>query len=263
MQQIFEQLGDQRMLADSLHWESIWAARYSTYEHATETRQRSMDLRQKGRNQTVYFWCIFEMGDVHRIFGNHLKAREFYEEARRSFERIQLILGLGYCQRGLGDLDLQEGRYADALQHYQSFYAYAAQDNHLWSMVQASAKLALANAHLDEIEQARRDLFHCLDPLFLGRDSGLELMGFLAEAQCLFEEGKFEAAVALAGFITENPLTWNESRHLARAMLARLEDKLDEAAYQEATHRMQGMDVHQVTTAWLAGYEAQGADQTA
>jgi tetratricopeptide (TPR) repeat protein len=259
MQRVFEQIGDQHMLAVGLHWESIWAARYSTYEHSTETRQRSTDLSQKSRNQTIYFWNLYEFGEIHRIFGNFPKALEYYEEAHHYFERINLLLGLGYYQRALGDLAMQVGRYAEARRHYQVFQSYAEQDNHIWSMVQAYLKLAWANAHLGELEQARTALYNCLNPLRMGHDAGSELMAYLAEVRCLAEEKDFERAVALATFVAENPFSWKETSDLARAMLAELADELEEETFQAATSLLQGRDVRQLSAAWLADYEANHA----
>jgi tetratricopeptide (TPR) repeat protein len=139
---IFEQLGRQYMVMGNLFWEGLWAIRYSTYEHALEMRQRLVDYRQYIRRDSSYIWNIYELGDVHRIYGYKKKALECYEEARTYFERINVVLGLGYCQRGMGDIAMQEGRYADALKHYQAYRSYAERDNHAWSMAQASARLA-------------------------------------------------------------------------------------------------------------------------
>jgi tetratricopeptide (TPR) repeat protein len=220
-----------------------------------ETRQRSADLSQKAGNQTNYFWNLYEFGEIHRIFGNFPKALEYYEAAHHNFERINLLLGLGYCQRALGDLAMQAGHYAEARQHFQAFQSYAEQDNHIWSMVQGYVKLAWANAHLGELEQARTDLYNCLNPLRMGHDAGSELMAYLAEVRCLAEEKKFDRAVALAAFVAENPFTWKETGDLAKAMLTDLADQLDEETFQAASSRLQGQDIRQLTAAWLADYE--------
>src|SRR3990172_2823199 len=79
----------------------------------------------------------FELSEIYRVFGNREQALELCEQARAGFEKMNMILGLGYYQRAQGDFALRETRYGDALGHYQAFMTCAKQDNHLWSMAQA------------------------------------------------------------------------------------------------------------------------------
>jgi hypothetical protein len=50
-------------LEDTEHWESIYAARYSTYEHALRLRQHNLELAQKLGIKTDLAWILFEMGE--------------------------------------------------------------------------------------------------------------------------------------------------------------------------------------------------------
>lgn len=259
MRQVFEQIGNQRMVGMSLSWESIWATRYSNFEHALETRQRDMEHSQKYWSQAVYFWNLLEMGEVYRIFGNQKKALEYFETAHENFQRINMKLGLGHYQRGLGDIAMLECRYTDALKHYQDYQYFAEQDNHEWSIAQAFLKQAWAYAHLGEVEKSRRNNYACLKRLQNADEVAMELMALLCEARCLAEEGNIEPAVALAAFVSGHPITWNETRTLAKALLASHTHKLDSQALRKAYSRFQGRDVRELTSVWLTDYERQGA----
>jgi tetratricopeptide (TPR) repeat protein len=256
MRHIFEELGNQNMVAESLSWESLWAARFSTFEHAVETRQRSVDLYRKFGTQAHYYWNIFEMGEIYRVFGYPKKALEFYEEAGAQFKKINLVLGLGYCQRALGDIAMLEERYADALRRYEHYYTLAEQDNHMWSMAHAHVKLAWADAHLGEIERARNNTHRCLDSLRGADETGVTLLALLCEARCRAAEGKFEAAATLAAFVATHPVCWKEFRDLAKILLVDLSKNLADAELQAANKQFQGRDLNVLVSEWLADYEA-------
>jgi len=70
-----------------------------------------------------------------------------------------------------------------------------------------------------------------------------------------------EAAVALAAFIAGHPITWKETGDLARALLAGLAGNLDEETFQAASRRLEGCEVRELTSEWLADYEAKGTAQ--
>ncbi len=258
MRRIFEGLGNQLMVAESLSWESLWATRYSTFEHAIETRQRSIELHRKYGTQTHYCWNIFELGETYRVFGYPQRAREFFDEARAQFEKINLVLGLGYYQRAIGDLAMQEGRYADARHHYAAYSSLTEQDNHLWSMAQAYAKEAWAAAHLGDVDYSRGNIFRCLDVLQEADETGVTLLALLCEACCRAEEGKFEAAAALAAFVAAHRLSWKENHDLAEVLLADLSEHLTDGELRAASKQLEGRDLGELTSEWLADYEAGG-----
>jgi hypothetical protein len=153
---------------------------------------------------------------------------------------------------------MQEGRFGDALQHFQSYQAYAEQDNHEWSMAQAFLKLAWAYAHLGQIEQSRSSIYRCLKLLQNADAPDLELIVLLCEARCLAEEENIETAAALAALIAGHPITWNEIRVQAKALLAELTKKLDSEAIRLANRQFHGHDVRELTTKWLEEYEGRG-----
>jgi predicted ATPase/DNA-binding SARP family transcriptional activator len=241
-----ERMGQMRALASNEHWECLIAARYSTYEHALRLREHYLELLRKLGSQSNLAWGLFELGDVHRIFGEPEKAMDLYEQARPMFEKMNMVLALGYDQRARGDLDLAEKRYSDALAHYQKFDAYSREDYHLWSMAQSRSRIALANAYLGNIEQARLDIQSALKQTYDIREDVLALQAMLAEAVCLVQEKNLEAAIELASFLEHHPASWNETKQHAFGVLEIASRSLPEGAVQAAIERGKALDLDSI-----------------
>jgi predicted ATPase/DNA-binding SARP family transcriptional activator len=218
-QRVLEKVGNIRMLALNLHWESLHAVRYSNLEHALDTQQRSLELVRKQDNQSDFYWGLFELGDIYRVFGEPQKASALYEQAFIGFNSLKMVLALGYYERAYGDLAFLEGKFSDALVHYEQYAKYAKQDNHAWSMAHARAKLALTLAYLENREQARLELHDILSEIHTWREDELTLITLLVEAVCLIHEGKREQAIELAAFIQYHPVAWNETKQQAQVIL--------------------------------------------
>lgn len=241
-----ERMGQMRALELNEHWECLYAARYSTYEHALNLRQHNLELVKKRGSQSDLAWRLFELGEVHRIFGEPENALSLYDQARPIFEKMTIVLALGYDQRARGDLALVEKRYSNALAHYQKFDAYVREDNHLWSMTQSRARIALAYAYLGNIKQARLDVQSALKQTYDIREDALTLQTMLAEAVCLVQEGKLEAAIELVSFLQHHPTSWNEIKQHARGILEIASRDLPEEAVQAAIERGKALDFDSV-----------------
>jgi tetratricopeptide (TPR) repeat protein len=112
-------------------------------------------IRRLG-SQSDLAWRWFELGEVHRIFGKPDLALNLFDQAYPIFEKMNVALGLGFDQRARGDLALEDKRYSDALAHYQNFYAFATEDNQIWTI--ARRENCLANAYLGNFELARKEM---------------------------------------------------------------------------------------------------------
>lgn len=132
---------------------------------------------------------------------------------------LNIILGLGYYHRAYGDIARQNAKYSDALAYYREYMNFARQENHLWSMAQARAKLALAHAYLGRLEQSRQELKIALTEMRHWGKDDLTLQTLLAEPVCLIREGRWEEAIELSAFILNHPVSWNETKQQAKAML--------------------------------------------
>jgi predicted ATPase/DNA-binding SARP family transcriptional activator len=242
-QKELERMGQTRVLEFNKHWESLFAVRYSTYEKALRLRQQSLELIKKLGYQSDLAWRLFELADVYRIFGEPDKALPLYEQAHLLFEKMNMILGLGFDQRARGDLALLEGRYSDALLHYQKYEAYAIQDNHLWSMAQSHARIALARAYLGDIAQARLDMQAALAEIADFRQDDLTLQTLLAEPVCLLQEEKLGAAIEWVSFLQAHPGSWNETKQQAGRILKTASRNLPQELVQAAMERGKSLDL--------------------
>ena len=217
-----ERRGNLLQMADTLHYEALTANRYSTRDHALTVRQRSLEVFKKigtRDSQSAVAFCIYELGEIYRVFGDKEKAIEHFEHARLEFERLNLHVGLGYYYRSQGDLAINESRFEDALEFYKKYGVYLLQENHLWSIAQVHGKLALAHAHLGNINEARSEIKTSLEKTRGWAEFDLELIALLAEPICLINEGKMEQAIKLAAFIKNHPASWHETRWLAQEIL--------------------------------------------
>jgi len=241
-----EHRGNIRMLGQTLQWEALYAVRYSSYEHALRVRERALTWARDHGYQSDLAWQLLEKGEVHRIFGELENASRAYEGARELFEKMNLTLGLGYYERACGDLALHDGRYKDAMLHYQQFATLATTDNHTWSMVQAQAKISLIHAYLGNIQQARMEMKTALREIKKWRQDDLTLQALLTEPICLIHEGKLEEAVELASFMQNHQLSWNETKQQTRAMLEAIARDLSDEVVQSAIKRGNGLDFDSV-----------------
>ena len=228
------------------HWECLFAVRYSTYEHSIRLRQQSLDLARAVASQSDLAWELFELAEVHRIFGASEKAIDYYEQAQAMFEKMNMIRGLGFDQRARGDLALMDGRYSDALSHYQKFDAHVIEDNHLWGMAQSRAKIGLAYAYLGNTHQARREMRSALTAILSFRQDDLSLHAMLAEPVSLFQEGKLEAAVELASFLQAHPGSWNETKQIADDIIKSAAGGLPQEVAQAAIERGKSLELNSV-----------------
>lgn len=254
MRRIFENLGNQRMVGTSLSWESLWAARYAPKDYALDIRRRSLVHNRKYGFKTAEYWDIFELAEAHRIFGDLETARELAKEAGWHFRRLNMLNGLGYCSRFAGDVAICEGRYEDALKHYEMFLQLEEQDNHQWSLIQAYARLAWAYAHLGDVVSARSNIHACLSRLVDSTNHDLEFFAFLAEVRCLIVDGKYIEAAALASFIASSRFAWNEMRDSAALLLEEIRSAHSDVDFEAAADRYENMDVRQFVRDWVAGY---------
>ncbi|MFN2195581.1 MAG: BTAD domain-containing putative transcriptional regulator, partial [Anaerolineales bacterium] len=230
-------------LSANLNWEALHAARYSNYEHALQMREQSLVISRKRGHPSEIAWRLLELGEIYRIFGQPKKALEMYDQARLGFEEMNITLALGYDQRARGDLALQDERYSEALSFYQRYLEYAQEDNHPWSIVQAQAKIALAQAYLQNIQNSRRGVQSVLRRIQGWHQDDLALQTILAEPICLIHEEKLEAAVELASFIQNHHMSWNETKQHAGFVLEMASGKLTKKDLQAAIQRGQARDL--------------------
>jgi predicted ATPase/DNA-binding SARP family transcriptional activator len=245
----FECIGRMLLFEDSLFSEGFFAVRYSTFEHALNLRQRSLELIRKLGSQSDYAWRLFHLGEVYRIFGEAEKAVGLYEQALPLFKKMKVVLGLGFDQRTRGDIALEGKRYQDAMEHYRKFNAYASEDNHLWGMIQSRGRIALAHAYLGNSNKARQEMRSSLVDIYQIGGDDLALQTMLAEPVCLLQEGDMERAIELVSFLQHHPGSWNETKQHADIILDEASRDLDQEVVEGAIERGKGFDFDTVFTA--------------
>jgi len=245
-QRILEQLGNTRMLASAFQAEALFAARFSTFEHALEKGLRSLELERQLDYQPYLSWRLYEVGDLYRIFGKFEEAIEFYEQAYIEFVKTDILLGLGYYQRAYGDIALKNGQYSEALDHYNKFYKYATQDNHFWSMSQAHAKISFALTYLGKIVDAREKMITALGEADAVGQIDLELLALLTEALCLLKEEHHEQCVEITSLIIHHPNSWNETKEHANKILDSASRNLSQERFEAAQQRGREMVLDEV-----------------
>lgn len=254
-QQKYEQIGNLWCLASDLHWESLFAVRYSTRDHAVTTRNRTTALWKKlgieAEHPANFAFTIYALGEAYRIFGETEKAREVFARARTGFEKANLEQGLGFWHCSQGDMALKEGRFTEALDHYQKYNEYFVRENHIWGITQSYGKLALAYAYLGHLAAARTEMRKSLGYMRALREFDLELMALLAEPVCLIKEGKFGQAIELAAFIANHPVSWNETRWQAQELLDWAAQGLSEEMIQAAMERGKSLQLESVIQPFL------------
>jgi len=245
-QRELERMGQIRRLEATLHWEGLFAYRYSSYEHALRLRQHSLGMIRKLGSQSDLAWRLFELGEVHRIFGEPEKALDFYNQALPMFQKMNMSLALGFDQRARGDLALDEKRYSDALVHYHKFDAYVREDNHLWGMAQSQGRIALTLAYLGEPEQARKEMGSALARAYEYREDDLALQTLLAEAVCRLQGKNIEAAIELVSFLQDHPGSWNETKQQANGIFKIAAHNLTPETVLAAVERGKGLEFDSV-----------------
>jgi len=259
-QREYERVGNLVELADSLHWDSIQAVRYSSYDHAVTARQRCISLYKKLGYEEAYpanfAFNLYELGEVYRVFGETDKAIEAFECARVKFEQVQsaqglVMEGLGFYQRSLGDMALQAGRYSEALDHFINYNELFMKEKHLWGIAQSHGKLALAYAYLGDPKAARAEMRESLTLSHSIGQFDLKLIALLAEPVCLIKEGKHEFAVELAAFIAHHPVSWNETKWQAQDILDWAAQDLPDKTVHAAVKRGEALELETVVKGLL------------
>jgi tetratricopeptide (TPR) repeat protein len=221
------ELGSRILISSALGLESLEALRYSTLDHALRTRQESLRLALEVGDDHQTAWCLWEMGEVRRVAGEHHSARIYYEEAKVLFQHINNRWGLAFYNRGRGDLGLMENNYSGAKDYFLKHLTIA-QTASDWSVVYALCGLGRAECGLGRFNEARRQFSRALKLAFMINSTDLTMIALTGFANLLAAEGENERALELATFVTNHNNTWNETRIQAEAVAMKAASKLTE-----------------------------------
>lgn len=216
---IFNTIGNVRLIANTYHWESLFALRHSTPEHALQTRDQQLQMARRLGRVDELGWGLWELGEIQRVMGDVAAARQTYDEAMTLFDDHRDNLGVAFYHRGLADLALMQGDTATARKESTLYLRLARLGHHGWSVAYAQCQLGQAALLEGKLDEARPQL---LDSVRVAHELGnrdLCLKPLTVLAQLALQRGDGNAAATLSTFVAQHPLTWWEVRQVAQRVL--------------------------------------------
>jgi DNA-binding SARP family transcriptional activator/predicted ATPase len=224
IREAYLQRGQKRIAAYALSFESLQALRYSTIEHARQTREQSLRLSQEVGDPFGEAWSIWEMGEIQRVAGDYEAARLKFERANQMFAEVEDSNGEIFYYRGLGDIALAEGDEDRAYSLFEQSFTQANEANFIWGAAYAQAGMARAAAALKNFAAARKHLSQGLKSVSTIEDTGLALIPLAACAQLYAARGEVEQAIELCSLVVGHFAAWKETKDRATKLLNDLKD---------------------------------------
>jgi predicted ATPase/DNA-binding SARP family transcriptional activator len=222
-------LGSPHFEAGALSWESQWALRMDTVEHARKARHECLAVAEKAGDAINQAWGIYELGEIERVAGNYDLARDLFEQARPLFIAIEDSYGPIFIERGLGTLAYDLGNYEAAGGHFEESLRLGRQLSHQWCIAYAHFGLgwvSLAMAGEDQLTRAQDHFLEGLKNTHYHNYLDLHAIGLAGLAECYAAGGRAEEALRLTRVVLASPVTWQETRRRAdRAQSAILADR--------------------------------------
>lgn len=220
MIEAYARMGRKRLVADTLSKASFEAVRYGDLEYARESRQQTLALAQEVGDLFNEGWSSWEMGELLRVGGDLLGAREWFEKAQLLFRRFEDRTGYTFYHRGIGDIALARGDYLEAQQQFQASLRQAQATDNDWGLAYAWYGMGRASLGLDHVEMARHHFLEALQRARATGDRGITLLVLAGVAALFLASGESDRALELGTFVSEQPLTWRETREQVQALLA-------------------------------------------
>ncbi len=217
---IFQEIGSSRLIANTYHWESLFALRHSTPEHARQTRNQQLQMARAFGREDEIGWGLWELGEIHRVMGDLAAARQQYDEAMRFFSDHRDNLGIAFYHRGLGDVALAQGDSVTARGEINRYLRLARMGHHGWSVAYALCQLGQVALLEGKGDEARPQLLESVQVAHELGNRDLCLVPLTVWAQMALREGQNREAATLSTFVTEHPLAWWETRQAAQHILA-------------------------------------------
>lgn len=218
---IARERGDRLATARALAWESSYALRYDTIDHAMRARNEALAAARDSNSPYDTAWSLWNMGEIYRVMGDPAEARRYISRAEAMFQELHNAMGLSYVEFGFGSVALAAGDPAEARERLTRFLEQSRlQPANRWNEINALIWLARADIDLGRDEAAREGLSEALG--LMARNEMYELgPGALAAvAELASAAGRPGLCAALCARLLPLPLTWIETRqHLARLVL--------------------------------------------
>jgi predicted ATPase/DNA-binding SARP family transcriptional activator len=234
-------LGYDHIESSELSWESMWALRLDTIEHARKARQESLSIAKRSGDEIVLAWGIWELGEIERVASNYDQARDLFEQAQQLLATLEDPYAPAFLERGLGDLAYDLGHYEESLRYFRHSLHLAEQVSHQWAVAYAyfglgRATLALAkDGQKSEISQAQDYFLEGLRGAYYHQYREQYTIGVAGLAACYAASGRAQEALQLAQIVLACPITWQEiRRRTEKLQVAILTKQPDLANHQES-----------------------------
>lgn len=224
MSQEYLTRGYRAMASGIISKESYEALRYGTLSHARRRREESLALARAANDLFREAWSTWEMGELERVAGDYQAAVSWFERARELFARFGDQTGLAFYYRGLGDTALARGDYAEAQERFRASLKEAEETGHDWAKAYALSGLGRVATLQGEYEAAQGYLDQALALARSTREQGIIHAVLASMADLHAAKGETDRAIELAEQVINDPTAWNETKALATAVLAKLDD---------------------------------------
>jgi predicted ATPase/DNA-binding SARP family transcriptional activator len=242
MSQRFLNVGHLSGAAQALSLESIHALRYSDIEHARQTRQQSLSLYQQDGNALGEAWATWEMGEINRVSGDLVQAKDWFEKARVLFEKYDTQSIAIFLERSQADIAAMNGDHIQVKIHFEQSAFHAQQMNHKWALSYALSGWGRAEVELGEIKSARQ---HFIQSIQNAReiDEYDLVLNALAGYTKVLTAANPDMAVELGTWIISHKLCWNETRKQVKSLLTTISLSPDRIL--EAKERSKHLDFNE------------------
>jgi len=251
--ELYESVGEQKMVASMYSWQSIAACRLGDFDLAWTTRQKSLEGFRKIQEDGGLAWAYWELGELQRTLGDEAAARAAYDAAYAIFQANQMALGLAYYERGLGQLAFDAGDWPAAQAHFTQSMAHMAEEYHAWSKGYVACQLARVAVRLGNRDRARALMRQAIDHAMKQGDKGLTLFVLAGVVDLQDAEGQRRDAIALAAYVRSHLATHWETRQWVKKWLENAEADLPPEALAAAQSAMLDLSLDDVVAGAKAG----------
>ena len=219
MSEPYIEAGHKAGVANRLSKESYEAVRYSDLDFARQLREQTLALTQEIGYVQLESWSTWEMGELQRVSGDLVAAREWFERSRAIFEKLREHNGLTFYHRGLGDIAQAQADYAEAQRQFSESLRWAQETRHLWGETYALCGLGRAEVGLQLFDSAHQHFAQALSKAKKMGEPALMLVALYGFASLYAAKGESERSVELSSLVIHHRSSWRETRSQAAELL--------------------------------------------
>jgi predicted ATPase/DNA-binding SARP family transcriptional activator/tetratricopeptide (TPR) repeat protein len=220
MGEFLVQRGRLQLATMALSRQSYESVRYGDLADALKIREYSLQASLRFQDDFLIAWDYWEMGEIYRVKGDLLAARQWFDRSIAYFEKVGASVGNTFYFRGLGDLALAKGDFNLAKQHFSDGIEWARRTFHPWQEAYISFGLGKAELGSGDLDKSRHYLAHGLRLALADEDAGgLVLMGIVRVAKLYQATGGSQRVDDLIEIILSHPLSWHETRREAASLI--------------------------------------------